>query len=80
MDHLNYKERLEALRRAGFTTLEIERLIQFRHVYSENEMDQARADLSRLEFIRWLVAYGRLTDWPKRACPKAQSKGGLQDV
>ena len=77
MDHLNYKERLEALRRASFTTLEIQRLAQFRRVYSQNEMDQASADLSRLEFIRWLVAYGRLSDWPKRAYPKAQSKGGL---
>lgn len=48
MDQMNYKERLEALRKARFTSLEIERLYQFRRTYMENEMDQAPADLSRL--------------------------------
>ncbi len=62
MEQMDYKERLEALRRAGFTTLEIERLYQFRRAYVENEMDQAPADLSRLQFIRWLVVNGKLTD------------------
>ncbi len=62
MDRMDYKERLEALRRAGFTTLEINRLSQFRRAYIENETDQAPADLSRLQFIRWLVVNGKLTD------------------
>jgi hypothetical protein len=62
MERMDYKEWLEALRRAGFTTLEINRLYQFRRTYVENEMDQAPVDLSRLQFIRWLVVNGKLTD------------------
>lgn len=58
----DYKERLEALRRAGFTTLEITRLYQFRRAYMANELDQAPADLARLQFVRWLVVNGKLTD------------------
>jgi hypothetical protein len=59
---MDYKERLEALRKAGFTSLEIERLYQFRRAYIKNEMDQAPADLSLLQCIRWLVVHGKLTD------------------
>ena len=62
MDQMNYKVRLEALRKARFTSLEIKRLSQFRRTCIENELDQAPADLSRLQFIRWLVVNGRLTD------------------
>jgi hypothetical protein len=58
----DYKERLEALRRAGFTTLEITRLYKFRRAYMANELDQAPADLARLKFVRWLVVNGKLTD------------------
>jgi hypothetical protein len=39
MDLMNYKEGLEALRRAGCTALEIERLSQFRRAYIENEQE-----------------------------------------
>ena len=60
--YTDYKERLEALRRAGFTTLEITRLYKFRRAYMANELDQAPADLARLQFVRWLVVNGRLTD------------------
>jgi hypothetical protein len=62
MDRMNYKERLEALRSAGFTTLEINRLSQFLRAYSKNELDLAPVDLRRLQFIRWLVRNGKLTD------------------
>ena len=60
--YTDYKERLEALRRAGFTTLEITRLYKFRRAYKANELDQAPADLARLQFVRWLVVNGKLTD------------------
>jgi hypothetical protein len=60
--YTDYKERLEALRRAGFTTLEITRLYKFRRAYMANELDQAPADLARLQFVRWLVVNGKLTD------------------
>ncbi len=62
MDQLNYKERLEALRKGGFTDLEISRLSHFRQGYVANPLDQAPADLARLRFVRWLVENGRLTD------------------
>jgi hypothetical protein len=62
MDRMNYKEGLEALFRAGFTTDEVTRLAELRRGYLEGEQDQAPADLARLRFIRWLVANGRLTD------------------
>ncbi len=62
MNQMNYKEALETLRRAGFTASEIDRLGRLRRDYAENEMDQARANLRRLEFVRWLVVTGKLTD------------------
>jgi hypothetical protein len=62
MDQLNYKERLEALRKGGFTDLEISRLYHLRQVYVANPLDQAPADLAHLQFVRWLVEHGRLTD------------------
>ena len=62
MDSINYKEGLEALYRAGFTTTEIAHLVDLRRTYLAQAQNQAPADLARLRFIRWLVAKGRLTD------------------
>jgi hypothetical protein len=62
MDRMNYKEGLEALYRAGFTTVEITRLADLRRTYLAGEQDQAPTDLARLRFIRWLAANGKLTD------------------
>jgi hypothetical protein len=62
MKRMDHKEGLEALRRAGLTGLEIERLCQLRQAYTQNALEQARVDLSRLKFIRWLVANGRLSE------------------
>ena len=59
---MDYKEKLEELRRAGCTAQEIQRLSLFRQAYMTNEKDQAPADLSRLQFIRWLVEHGRMSD------------------
>ena len=59
---MDYKEKLEELRRAGFTAQEIQHLYFFRQAYITNEKDQAPADLSRLQFIRWLVEHGRISD------------------
>ncbi len=56
------KEDLVQLRKAGFTEKTIARLYQLRSGYGQNEMDQAPLDKRRLEFVRWLVATGRLTD------------------
>jgi hypothetical protein len=56
------KEDLAKLRREGFTERSIARLCRLRIRYSQNEMDQVPLDRRRLEFARWLVATGRLTD------------------
>ncbi len=56
------KEDLTKLRAEGFTEQAIARLYQLRSRYGQNEMDQVPLDKRRLEFARWLVATGRLTD------------------
>jgi hypothetical protein len=64
MDRMNYKEELEHLCRAGFTREEIGRLSRFRQMYSryKQEEDQPHMNLSRLQFIRWLVEHGKLSE------------------
>ena len=56
------KEDLERLRKEGFTEQAIARLFQMRSRYGKSEMDQVPLDKHRLEFARWLVATGRLSD------------------
>jgi len=58
----NEKEELNLLRRKGFTEREITRLYQLRRTYAQDEMDQAALDTRHLEFVRWLVTTGRLSD------------------
>lgn len=60
--YMDYKEALETLRRAGCTHAEIAHLIRFRREFTPGEMDMANPDRRRLEFIRWLVATGKLTE------------------
>ena len=62
MDHMNYKEAFERLRKAGLKESEIDRLTRLRRNYAQKEIDQSPVDRRRLEFIRWLVAIGKLTD------------------
>jgi len=63
MHQMDYKDALDLLRRAGFSPAEMDRLVKLRRAHAGNELDQAPADLRRLEFVRWLVATGRLTDY-----------------
>src|SRR5690348_44953 len=56
------QEAFQMLRQAGFTEAEIDRLYQLRQAYQTSELDQPPLDLGRLQFIRWLVATGRLTE------------------
>jgi hypothetical protein len=56
------KEELKWLRKEGFSEQTIARLYQLRKRYAQDEMDQACLDRRHLEFARWLVATGRLTD------------------
>ena len=62
MQQMNYRQAFETLSRAGFVGPEIDRLWRLRRDYVETEMDQAPIDLHHLEFARWLVMTGRLTE------------------
>ena len=48
------------LRKLGLTPAQIESLCQLRSVYAEREL--IFIEHRRLEFARWLVSTGRLTD------------------
>ena len=52
----------EILLKCGFVPEQIERLQQLRSVYIERELVQIMKERRRLEFVRWLVYTGRLTD------------------
>ncbi len=57
------KEDHDMLRTSGFNEAEIESLSKLRDAYfSARELQQTHADYRRFEFVRWLVATGRLTD------------------
>ncbi len=62
MNSERIEESREGLLEAGFTPTQIEHLSQFRRDYLEREQQQILVELRRLEFLRWLVATGRLTD------------------
>ena len=62
MNSEGVKESFEGLLEVGFTLAQIECLSQFRRDYLERVRQQALVELRRLEFARWLVATGRLTD------------------
>lgn len=50
----------EKLKKLGLTPVQIESLCQLRNTYAEKEL--IVVELRRLEFARWLVFTGRLTD------------------
>lgn len=58
MKQTNDEEGYERLRIAGCTELEIKRLAQLRCNYRAS----IPLDAARLQFVRWLVTTGRLTD------------------
>ena len=55
MNHIDDKEAIERLRKAGCTASEIERLRRLRREYVEQEGGQAPADHRRSGFVRWLL-------------------------
>jgi hypothetical protein len=59
---MDRKEDREILRKGGFAEGEVKRLSRLRRDYNEQEKRQAAADHRRLEFIRWLVNTGKLSD------------------
>jgi hypothetical protein len=63
MNQINHEEELVMLLKLGFSVQEIGRLRRLRRAYAKkSEMDQATLDPRRLEFVRWLVKTGKLTD------------------
>jgi hypothetical protein len=61
-DLMDRKEDREMLRKVGFAEVEMNRLVRLRRDYNERERLQAIAEHRRLEFVRWLVIIGKLTD------------------
>jgi hypothetical protein len=63
MNWIHYDEtELTRLLRQGFTERQITRFYRMRRQYAHDEMDQPALDPRRLEFARWLIATGRLTE------------------
>jgi len=67
---MDYKEAYELLEGAGFTPPEIDELYRFHRDYGDytiKEMYQTRKEQRRLEFARWLVLNGKLSESEKAA-------------
>lgn len=56
------KDNCEILYSAGFTDEEVQRLSKLRQELAQREQVAVMADYRRLQFVRWLVQTGRLTD------------------
>ncbi len=59
MDH---KEDRDILRKGGFAEGEMNQLSKLRRDHAERERCLAATEHRRLEFVRWLVNTGKLTD------------------
>lgn len=59
---MDRKEDRELLRKGGFAEHEVKQLSKLRKDYSERERQLAAADHRRLEFVRWLVNTGKLSE------------------
>jgi hypothetical protein len=59
---MDRKDDRELLRKYGFAEGEMQRLSKLRQDYTEREKRRAAADHRRLEFIRWLVTTGKLSE------------------
>jgi hypothetical protein len=59
---MDRKEDREILRKGGFAENEVIQLNKLRMDYNARETSQKQLASRRLEFIRWLVSTGKLTD------------------
>ncbi len=59
---MGYKEDREILRNAGFTQAEMNRLSKLRSNLAEEGRYMELVDYRRLQFVRWLVTTGKLTE------------------
>lgn len=61
-DPMDHEEAYDILYKVGFTASEIDRLETLRREYAERKSSHVSTDQHRLEFIRWLVTTGKLTE------------------
>ena len=59
---MGHKEDRQILRKAGFTEAEMNRLSKLRRNLAQEGMYQELIDYRRLQFVRWLVTTGKLTE------------------
>jgi hypothetical protein len=59
---MRHKEDREILRKAGCTETEMNRLSKLRRNLAEDGKYQELIDYRRLQFVRWLVTTGKLTE------------------
>jgi hypothetical protein len=59
---MGYKEDREILRKAGCTKAEMRRLSKLRRNLSEEGKYMQLVDYRRLQFARWMVTTGKLTE------------------
>jgi len=59
---MDRKEDRDMLRKSGFAENEMDQLSRLRKYYAEKEKQQAAMTHRRMEFVRWLVSTGKLTD------------------
>jgi uncharacterized protein YnzC (UPF0291/DUF896 family) len=59
---MDQQETYDMLYEVGFTASEIDRLEKLRRAYTENKQNHMSETYRRLEFVRWLVTTGKLTE------------------
>ena len=59
---MDRKEDREILRKGGFAENEMKQLSRLRKDYAEKKTQLEAVDYRRLEFVRWLVNTGKLSD------------------
>ncbi len=59
---MHTEDKHHVLFEVGFTEKQVEHLSRFRRNYVEKEQLRIVTEQRRLEFVRWLVMNGRLTD------------------
>jgi uncharacterized protein (UPF0335 family) len=61
-DTMDDKETVDMLSKEGFTEAEIERLERLQREYAEHLSQDTSIIYRRLEFVRWLIATGKLNE------------------
>ena len=59
---MDRKEDREILRKGGFAESEVKQLSQLRKLHIESERLRQLAEIRRMEFVRWLVDTGKISE------------------